>query len=92
MTRKKCDDGKGDALIKLSTTHPPPASPVEVTMFKLIRRISSSVFPRNDRPWADDGAPLFTLPIPSQPALLTQTLDSDVHCSYHWKETEIKLR
>jgi len=23
-------------------------------MFKLIRRISSSVFPRNDRPWADD--------------------------------------
>jgi len=23
-------------------------------MFKLLRRISSSVFPRNDRPWADD--------------------------------------
>jgi len=27
---------------------------IKATMFKLIRRISSSVFPRNDRPWADD--------------------------------------
>ena len=28
-------------------------------MFQLLRRISGSVFPRNDRPWADDGVPLF---------------------------------
>jgi len=27
---------------------------IKATMFKLIRRISSSVFPLNDRPWADD--------------------------------------
>ncbi|KAI0356907.1 hypothetical protein OH77DRAFT_179171 [Trametes cingulata] len=31
-------------------THPPPTR----TMYKLIRRISSSFFPRPDRPWSED--------------------------------------
>ena len=60
-------------------------------MFKLLRRISSSVFPLNDRPWADDGVSAVPAAHPSQFASLTRTLDSYFHRSYYWKEAEIKL-
>jgi hypothetical protein len=49
-----------DALyIPLYTVYPPYYHPTSsFIMFKLLRRISSSIYPRPDRPWSDDGKSL----------------------------------
>ncbi|KAH8097084.1 hypothetical protein BXZ70DRAFT_310523 [Cristinia sonorae] len=59
MGRRSACDGVPNRIKQFPQVHAPPSHasslpPSPRTMYKLIRRISSSFFPRPDRPWSED--------------------------------------